>query len=314
MNENEKAKQDEFREVWIESLLVSAANPQEHTDRVARAMEQIGKDSDAPHSVDAVREQARSLRWWTLAIAASFLLVLLFLVDSGGTSGKAVAAVERSLNAAAELMTRKYLLQVEYRPAFGGARTIDHQLYVQGKDRFALQHPGLLPGTSFWLGHAGVDSWVVPAIGPVLKGDDTFLSRWIRSREELNTPFLHITTLLTRMMSRGYQLETLSDEEIVMPDGLAVECQHIRAQRMSANEPDGPDIIDLWASLESGMAMRLIARWELAEDEIGRESVVLTFQHDEPLLGEEWFTAEAHYEGQRTILRADSQPTAEQQR
>ena len=43
MNENEKAKQDEFREVWIESLLVSAANPQEHTDRVARAMEQIGK-------------------------------------------------------------------------------------------------------------------------------------------------------------------------------------------------------------------------------------------------------------------------------
>ena len=94
MNENEKAKQDEFREVWIESLLVSAANPQEHTDRVARAMEQIGKDSDAPHSVDAVREQARSLRWWTLAIAASFLLVLLFLVDDYLAVGQLSEAAE----------------------------------------------------------------------------------------------------------------------------------------------------------------------------------------------------------------------------
>ncbi len=314
MNGNEKTKQEELREAWIESLLVTTTKPNDDAERIARAMEQIREDSDAPLSVDAVQKQTRSLRWWTLAIAASFLLVLLFMVDSGGTSGKAMAAVERSLNAAAELMTRKYLLQVEYRPAFGGARTIDNQLYVQGKDRFALQHPGVLPGTSFWLGHDGVDSWVLPAIGPVLKGDNTVLGRWLQSREELDTPFLHITTLLTRMMSRGYQLETLSDEEIVISNGLAVECQHVRAKRMNAEQSDGPDTIDLWASVESGMAVRLIARWELAEGEIGRQSVVLTFQQDEPSLEEEWFTAEAHYEGPRVIIRVDAQSTAEQQR
>jgi hypothetical protein len=313
MNANEKSKQEELREAWIESLLLTTTRPEDNRERIALVMEQIAEDSEAPRMVKPAPKQRTTLRWWTLAVAASFLLALFIVVDSGGTSGKAVAAVERSLNVAAELMTRKYLLRVEYRPAIGGTRKIDNQLYVQGKDRFALRHPGVLPGKSVWLGHDGVDSWVLPAFGPVLKGDNTFLSRWLRSREELNTPYLHITTMLTRMMSRGYQLETMSDEEIVMPDGLAVECQHIRALRKNADQLDGPDTIDLWASRESGTAVRLIARWELADGEIGRESVVLAFQHDEPSLEEEWFTAEAHYEGQRPIVRVDSQRTAEQQ-
>ena len=40
MNKHEKEKQDELRESWIESLLVSATNPQDNSDRIDRAMSQ----------------------------------------------------------------------------------------------------------------------------------------------------------------------------------------------------------------------------------------------------------------------------------
>lgn len=301
MNEHEKPKQEELRESWIESLLVSATTPPAHADRIARAMSQIETNPVVPYSAALARRRRRFWQRGAVAVAAAVLLALLLLFPSGGRQS-AMAAIQRSLEVAAQQTTRKYLLQIEYWAALGETRTIDNDLYVQGSKRFVLRHPGLLPGTSIWLGRDGSESWVVPPFGPVLKGNKTMLNRWLRSREELGTPYLHVTTVLKRM-AHGYRLETLDDEEIAVPVGGLVACQHIRAQRKTPDEPDRPDTIELWASRESGMAMRLVARWELGVGESGRKSVVLTFQNEEPSLSNDWFTAEGHYEGRRPIMR-----------
>lgn len=302
MTEHEKRQRDEeLRERWIESLLMSATSQRDHTDRIDCAISQLETQLVVPHSAGPARSRIRFLQWGSIGVAAAVVLALFLLVQTGG-SQSAMAAIERSLNVASQRTTRKYLLQIEYRPAIGETRTFDNDLYVQGSDRFALRHPGLLSDTSFWLGGNGVQSWVLPAFGPVLKGDNTVLSRWLRSRKEMDTPYLHVTTVMKRMMSRGYRLEALSDEQLAIPDGLAVECEHIRAERTTPDQPDLPDTIELWASLESGMAVKLIARWQLEDGEIGRESIVLTFQNEEPSLSDDWFTAEAHYEGFRAVI------------
>jgi hypothetical protein len=310
MNEYEKPQRDEeLRERWIESLLVSATSQQDHTDRIARAMRQLESQQGASQTARPVRSRTRLLQWGTIGLAATILLALFVLVQTDGSQA-AMAAIQRSLNVAAQPTTRKYLLQIESQSVIGGTRKTDIDLYVNGNDRFALRHPGPLPQVpqaSFWVGQDRAESWVVPPIGPVLKGDRTLVGRWIRSREELDeTALLHVTTVLTRMMSRGYRLEKLADEEITIPLGSSVECQHIRAKREAMDQEDVPDTIELWASRESGMAMRIIARWEREDGEVGKKSVVLTFQNDEPSLAADWYTAETHYQGHRPIIRMDS--------
>lgn len=311
MDEHEKFEREELRESWIESLVVSATRPPANADRVARAMSQIEADQVSPHSGDRGRRRTRWFQSGAIAVAAAVLVALFFLVPSGGTPS-ALAAIERSLDVAAQEKARKYLLQVEYRLKNGGTRTIANDLYVQGSNRFAIRHPGLVPGTSLWLGRNGSESWVVPPIGPVFTGNKTMVRRWLRSRNgldksfvRLETPYLHVTTILRRM-SRGYRLGMLEDEEIAIPVGGPVACRHIRAERKSPEEPNLPNTIELWASRESGMAVRLVATWELEDGEIGRKSVVLTFQNEERSLSKDWFTAQGHYDGHRSIIRMNS--------
>ncbi|TWU04770.1 hypothetical protein [Stieleria varia] len=304
MNEDEQLKRDQLRDSWVESLLTSAVAPQDYADHVARAMKRIN-EPESTHGANVPRSPRKSMRWGAIALAASVLIALSFVLDSNGTSAKAMAAVQRSLHVAAEQMTRKYLLQVQYRSPTGYEPQIDNELYVQGHDCFTLRHPGLLPGSSFWLGKNETDEWVVPPIGPVRIGSGTVLSRWLALHQQLDTPYLHVTTLLTRM-SQGYRLEELSDEVVTLPDGTKVACQHIRAELEVTDEPNAPDMIELWVSRETGIAIRIVVRWNLADGQAGRESVALTFQSDEPSLSDEWFTPEAHYQGSRVIMRIDS--------
>jgi len=306
MTDNENSKRDQLRDSWIDALLVSATNPQDHSDRIARAMRQIesGSETDGNPSVSPhPGHPKRAVRWTTFGLALTILVVgLLFF--PGDRNQSAVAAIQRSLDVAAELMARKYLLQIHFRVANDRVVQIDNDLYVRGNDHFAMRHPGLIPGTGLWLGQSGSDSWVLPAMGPVLKGDNTLLSRYLRSRQELDTPYLHLKTALTRMMSQGYQLKTLDDTEITIPDGRSIMCRHIRADLSSSESPSWPHSIELWTSIDTGMAIRLVANWNLAEGETGRESILLTFQQDEPNLPEAWFTAEGHYQGERPVIGA----------
>lgn len=306
MNDQENSKRDELRESWIDALLTSAARPQDHSQRIAQAMDRIEADPLTARRQIARQFGSRRMLWRAIGIVCT-LLILALLWFPGGGSRTAIAAVQRSLDVAADRTIRKYWLEVNYQAASGQIRTIRNDLYVQGNDRFALRHPAVLPGTSFWLGQNGKESWVLPAFGPVLKGDNTMLSRWLETQGQPATPYLHVTTVLDRMMSRGYRLETVSsDESVAISDSVSVVCRHIRAERNAAQEPGLPETIELWAAHETGMAIRLVARWTLAERTAGRESVVITFQEEEMALPEAWFTAEGHYEGNRPTIRFDA--------
>lgn len=304
MNEHEQPESEELQEAWIESLLASVPGPPDHRDRVARAMSQIEPAQVAPRPAGPARERTRFVRWASVGSAVAAMVALVLLVQYSGTRS-AEAAILRSLDVASQQTTRKYRLQVEHQNTTGRTHTIDNDLYVQGNERLALRHPGPLPGTSTWLGRNGPESWVVPPFGPVLKGDKMMLNQWIRSHEDMDTPYLHVTTMLTRM-SRGYRLKKLSDEEVVVPVRGPIACQHVLAERKSPDDPDRPDTIELWASRESGVAVRVVARWELSVGDSGRKSVVLTFQGEEPSLAEGWFNAEAHCEGDRPVVRMEN--------
>jgi len=305
MTEHEDSKREELRERWIESLLVSATSQQDHADRIARAMGRLEAQRVASQTARPARSRVRFLQWGSIGVAATVLLALFLWIQAGG-SQSAMAAIERSLNVAAHPTTRKYLLQIESQSVIGGTGETDIDLYVHGNNRFALRHPGPLSLGTLWVGQDGADSWIVPPIGPVLKGNRASLDRWIRSREKLEQAAnLHITTVLRRMISKGYRLETLADEEITIPNGVSVDCQHIRAERETNDEEDDPVAIELWSSCETAMVMRIIAMWKLEDGELGKKSVVLTFQSDEPSLTEDWYTAEAHYQGHRPVIRMD---------
>lgn len=275
---------------------------------------QINNDLVASTSSNAGRTRMRFFRWGSVGMAAATLLALFLVLQNGGPH-TAMAAVQRSMDAIAELTTRKYSLQVEYQTPIGTTVEIDNDLYVHGNDRFALHHHGLLPGKSFWLGQNGSEYWVVPAEGPVFKGNNTLHSHWLRSlkkdseqhdaSENVDIPDMHVTTLLARM-SRGYDLELLDDEEIELSGRGQIACEHVRAKRKLTDRLDRPDTIELWASHETGMPVRLYAQWNVASDQVGRKSVVLTFKSDAPSLSDDWFTAEGHYEGDRPIRRMES--------
>ena len=286
---------DALPDGWMESLLVSATVSQDHSARIARAMAAI-EDSSAALVTGPAKRWARLASWKTFCIAASLSLMIFLLLPGGPTP--AMAAIERSLHVAAERMTRRYVLQVGYRTPLGTTRIIDSDLYVQGSDRFVLQHPGRLPGRATWLGRNGSESWVVPAIGPVLSGDETVLSRWLEKRGDLDSPYLHVTTILGRMKSRGFELQSLDDAPITTPDGQVVSCQHIRARRTVA-ATELPETIELWASRGTGMAIQLTAQWRLEPGQFGRESLLISYQSDEPNLPSDWFSADGHHRARR---------------
>lgn len=300
LNNNDPSQREQAREAWIEALLASAARPQDHSERIVRAMDEI-RSLEANSPPD--RSRTRWIPWVALALAAS-LFVGAFTWFSQMTTPTALAAVRRSIQVAARPETRKYTLTLTVRSATGPPEQIENELYVRGADRFALRRPGLLLGKSLWLGQDGEEAWVVPPVGPVRKGDALVLSRWLRSHRDLETPYLHVATLLKRM-SDGYRLEELPDESIETPSGSVESCLHIRGTRKAVSDANRPSLIELWTNRDTGVAMRLIAHW----DEFGTEprvaSIEIVFRGDEPELQDNWFTAESHYRGRRVIVRVD---------
>ena len=298
---------DGVREAFIDSLLIAAYGDGQAavSSKVDQVMQQIEREKIASRrpTQEAAPAKRRSWsRWVSVAIAASLLGMIFFGLQYFGSTQQALAAIEQSLAAAAEQVARQYLITVTFKDG-GKSNEVENDLYVQGSDRFALRHPALVAGADLWLGKNGNTNWVVPAIGPVLTGNDLALSRWLSSQEQLSTPYLHVTTVLDRM-SRGYRLRQLGESTIRSIDGDDVVCRHVVGERKSDANQNLPAIIELWSDAESGVALRIEARWSLAEFESGREKVVIEFV-GQPELPENWFEAEGHYAGSRNKITFD---------
>lgn len=262
----------------------------------------------ASHLPQPVPARPRRDRLWSrpvsLALAASLLVLVWFGFQTLQPSRTAMAALQQSLAVAREAVPRHYLLTVTFRADDGELAEAVNDLYVAGNDRVALRHPGILPGTSLWIGKSGDEGWVVPAVGPVLKGDGQALLRWVTSRREVPAPYLHITALLDRM-SRGYRLTEGPELSVLDKSGKPAWCRQITGRLRGRNQAALPQTIVLWADASSGMVVRLEASWPPGSHPAGRERVTLEFV-GQPVLPEDWFSASGHYSGNRRISRLES--------
>jgi hypothetical protein len=305
---NEHTSNDGNREALIEALLTAAYVDERTavTNRVDQVMRQIELEKGTPRrpTYEATRVTRRTWsRWVSWTIAASLLGAMFIGLQYFTPAQQALAAIEQSLAAAAEQIARKYLITVTIKDG-RKSRQVENDLYVQGNDRFALRHPALLPGADLWLGKNGDQTWVVPAIGPVRTGNDLALSRWLSSQEQVSTPYLHVTTVLDRM-SRGYRLREMGETTIRSAAGNEVVCRHVVGELKSEANQKLPATIELWSDAQSGVAMRIEARWLLSASESGREKVVIEFA-DQPNLPDNWFEAEGHYSGSRRKITLDT--------
>jgi hypothetical protein len=296
MSDHEKElRERELQDLWIEALLTGVNGGEDHTDRLSHALAQIEHQEIEGVPAPPAEHQTiwRLGGWSTVGVAGAVLLIFLSLLPND-SSHAAMEAIQRSLDVASDRVTRVYQLRRKYRDASGDTIENESELYVRGNDCFALRHPGVLPGATVWLGKNGNETWIVPAFGPPLTGDSTILEKFLGGRAELDTPYLNISSILTRMKSRGFELDYLPPEEISGQSGKTFTCNRIVAYRNGTGTDNLPISIKLWTDRDSEIAMRIAAQWKVTDQESGVKSIELEFQDEAPSLLEDWFTTEAH--------------------
>ena len=318
--------ESQLRENMIEALLQSAyqTDSQREQESIESVLQRIKCEviDSQDHDLQQLHESADDLssappaepsndrrprrwnRWISWSLAASVLIVIGLAIQFVGESGNAIAAVERSLAAAKELVARHYRITVKKGNGPNDTRVVTSDLYVQGANQFALRHPALIPNRDVWLGSDGTDSWFLPAIGPVRVGDQTGLGKWLANREQLSTPILHLETILTRL-KRGYDLKQEPDATMTLDDGTPVICQHVIGDLKSKGSTSAPEKIELWCDKQTGVAIRLDGIYGKPVNAWGRRKSSIVFV-DSPKLSDEWFTPAGHHLGFRQTLSFDS--------
>ena len=144
---------------------------------------------------------------------------------------------------------------VHQRPVWG-KREVNSDMYLNDKNQFVVRHPGWSRFGDVWIGGDSNSRWIAPRFGPAFVGGEEIVGNWL-TRKDIPSPYLHVSTILQRM-SRAYRLTMLSDEELPQVDSPSKStlCQHIVGE---LRKPNGtlPAKIELWASVETGMAHRL---------------------------------------------------------
>ena len=236
---------------------------------------------------------------WIVLVVAAMLMMGIFIPLSG--SGNSLqAAIERTIEQATQDVGRHYQLTTV---RFGGRLTRQADLYVKGASRFTIKAPGPL-NQPIWIGSVDNQAWALLPIGPILESNTDEMVTWIARSRQIETPFLHLSTILQRMRN-AYDLEGLPDVTVETKAG-RVRCQHIVARLKSGQQTDIPQQIELWTDRKSGVAMKLIARWDQVNDRRRRDSVTIEFQ-EETYLEDDFFTPEAHGGQSRKRIRLNSE-------
>ncbi|QDU59118.1 hypothetical protein [Aeoliella mucimassa] len=292
-------------ERFVEALLSQALRPDTagRERRIAQAMDSINRPEPTPRPHRA--SSASHWRWARLAMAATVLLALGLLWPLLDTSRSAHATVLRSLEVATARGPRHYrVVTIARRPVVGDV-TVHWDLYVDGANRFAIRRPSPIAMREVWFGSNGDESWVVPPIGPVMRGDQRMLGRWLAARDPNESQVLHLSTVL-EWMARDFDLESLDNERLLDltsdDQSTKVECRHVRGIRR-LQDTRAPKQIDVWADTTTGIARRVVIDWQLEEGQrdeaqFGRMKMTLDLL-DEHELAEDWFDAAGHTNARR---------------
>ncbi len=306
------SNEDQRKQSLVESLLHSLYEVDQEQARslVAAGMKRLDDDGQRitasdTESVHKSRHSRYFSRWVTFGLATAVVILIAISITMMDTSRSAMAAIRLSLDTALQDVGRHYSVTVVDRLSKDDVMNRRVDLYVKGGNQFALcAQQSLRQVVPVWLGSNQDYSWVVPPIGPVLEGNRRSLTQWFDQQHEVSTPYLHITTAL-EILQRRYQVQTLADEEVVFDDR-AIGCRHVigfRKKNLGDLTPatSPPDKIELWASHETGVAMKILVTWDLADDRQGRESATILLV-EEVELADEFFTPEAHGAADRIRL------------
>ena len=314
MNDDQQDNEEDrepYEQRLIDSLLASAiGNANEEAQaKVSAALSKLDADESNAEHAEGNDDQLASPNngsvwfarraWIGIATAAAVMIAVALPFIAEGQS--AMATIRMSLEQASKDVARHYRLESTFQRKGGQTYERYSDLFVKGSDRFAIRKTGLL-GRQWWLGGDGDKTWALPPIGPIVEGDHPGLSRWLKRKPDLSTPYLHVSSILERM-GNGYKLTKHGEATLTDADGREIRCRHIvgrlrRAVDVRDINDRIPDRIELWASLESGVAQKVVATWDLEPGAAGRVSMTVDLL-DHPELGDDWFQPESHYEGER---------------
>lgn len=299
-----KEEKEPKRIALVESLLHSVydADKTQAWELVSSGLDRLDDEMVGMHPSHAAETAKLSrhrfaFRGVAMKLAISAAILMAILIPVLYLSESAAATIQRSLDKALEDIGRRYCVTIVNQLSQGKTQTRLADLYVKGGDQFAV-HVNMSPSSlkSVWHGSNSEKSWFIPPVGPVFEGDRKNLTEWLNQRGEVSTPYLHITTALEGMRDL-YQLNSLEDEEIVF-NGRTVRCVRIIGQlkdqsNQLASSSAPPDQIDLWASRETDVAMKLVVTWNLEQEDVGRKTITVQLAEEVELF-DEFFTADGH--------------------
>lgn len=267
----------------------------------------------AQHGELAIRPKTNRLSHFRpLGIAALTLLGFFVVLQIIGPSVSAKAALARSLETLLEPVPRKYKMVIETTGSESGVRTIRNEIYMQGRDQFAMKFER--PENDLWIGRkSSNDAWIVPPTGPVLHGNASSAFLWLYERRESldlpeasnpNLPFLHLATALEAMMQQ-YDVDKLPDKIVPLEDGSMMNCQHFLGHRKEGEFSAMPDVMNLWTSSSLDIPIKLVLAWnaptEPEKSQGQPQTRIELFYQGQPDPSTDWFSADSHYVGHREI-------------
>lgn len=272
----------------------STANEHSVEANILRVMDSIGvEESQWTHEtlaepVSVQRSRFRSVLRWGVSSATAASLLLAFGWYWISLPGRtAHAAVERAYLEAIELQDRQYHVVTEMRISTAHTMSVESELTVRGGEKFTLRHPA--PLGQCWIGSNGAQGWFVPAVGvPRTENDPVIAMEWAR-KQGVGLPDLHVSALID-YLATWYDLELLPNE--TLPGQGQIPWQRVRGTH---REPRNDRIqwVELWAHPRTGVAQRIVLRWDREPHELGLCTITVNLA-GEKQVADSWYEARSH--------------------
>lgn len=276
---------------FLDALLEEVYHPRQVDDLLKNVAARL--DATVTPVTDKPRSSRRS---WVAAICST--AVLLCLIVSLAIIPQHASATEtlRQVVAQAEATEDRV-----YDIATAGHIKITARLWVRGGDSFVLRLPSLIPNHEpyVWAGHHQGDSWLIPAIGPVLvrrKSSPEFLVAQLHKRQ-LSLPILHLSTVTRRLQSRYLAPVMLQDKPGFV---------QLQSRQQQPAQPFLPDIVDIVARQK--VIHTLQFKWNATPG--SPEPFTMTLMLDPQIkVPGNWFDHSAHHAVSRRVLHfEENQP------
>ncbi len=253
-------QKQELDDRWIDTLLNESYHPTTPIEEARWSQLQATLDRESK-SIEPNAQWYHLQRWAFGVIAASILVLLGYNLFVTNQHKDAFAAVERC--EAARLVPQEYRFQMTQQAPLGRTRRVNAKLYLDGRGRFVVEHPGWLGLEPLWIGGDSKSRWIVPRMGPAIKGGETLIGGWL-ARRDIPSPYLHLQTTLDRL-KQAYQLELLDagadTDSVRASEPHLATCQRVRGT-IRSQRTNLPTSIELWIEKDSGLARRVIVRWD----------------------------------------------------